>query len=161
VTQLTAYFNPSQTANPRTRGSVRRASGFVQIAIALFDFGRKSGPILDERKRLGQLAASSRSRSGSLALTQVLNRFAENTLPLRPFCFGGINHRLSFVVSNGEVSAMFNEQRNGTIINCSNVNTQLALSEKIAPEECEWKGGDSSNLAGRKTLSNEKTKEPA
>jgi hypothetical protein len=41
-----------------------------------------------------QLAASSRSRSGSLALTQVLNRFAENLLPLRPFCFGGINHRL-------------------------------------------------------------------
>jgi hypothetical protein len=37
VAQLTAYFNPSQTANPRTRGSVRRASGFVQIAIALND----------------------------------------------------------------------------------------------------------------------------
>jgi hypothetical protein len=35
VTQLTAYFNPSPTADPRTRGSVRRASGFVQIAIPL------------------------------------------------------------------------------------------------------------------------------
>src|SRR5258707_3109148 len=28
------YLNPSTTADPRTRGSVRRASGFVQIAIA-------------------------------------------------------------------------------------------------------------------------------
>ena len=27
------YLNPSTTAGPRTRGSVRRASGFVQIAI--------------------------------------------------------------------------------------------------------------------------------
>ena len=35
VTQLTSYFNPSPTADPRTRGSVRRASGFVQIAISL------------------------------------------------------------------------------------------------------------------------------
>ena len=33
-------------------------------------------------------------------------------------------------------------------------------ANKIAHEECGWKGGDSSNLAGRKTLSNEKTKEP-
>jgi hypothetical protein len=33
VTQLTSYFNPSPTADPRTRGSVRRASGFVQIPI--------------------------------------------------------------------------------------------------------------------------------
>jgi hypothetical protein len=33
VTQLASYFNASQTANPRTRDSVRRASGFVQIAI--------------------------------------------------------------------------------------------------------------------------------
>jgi len=29
------YLNPSTTADPRTRGSVRRASGFVQIAIVL------------------------------------------------------------------------------------------------------------------------------
>ena len=29
------YLNPSTTADPRTRGSVRRASGFVQIAITL------------------------------------------------------------------------------------------------------------------------------
>jgi hypothetical protein len=35
VTQLTSYFNPSPTAGPRTRGSVRRASGFVQIAVTL------------------------------------------------------------------------------------------------------------------------------
>jgi hypothetical protein len=35
VTQLTSYFNPSPTADPRTRGSVRRASGFVQIPITL------------------------------------------------------------------------------------------------------------------------------
>jgi len=32
VTQLT-FLNPSTTADPRTRGSVRRASSFVQIAI--------------------------------------------------------------------------------------------------------------------------------
>jgi hypothetical protein len=37
VTQLTAYFNPSPTADPRTRGSVRRASRFVQISIALIN----------------------------------------------------------------------------------------------------------------------------
>jgi hypothetical protein len=35
VTQLTSYFNPLPTADPRTRGSVRRASGFVQIPITL------------------------------------------------------------------------------------------------------------------------------
>jgi hypothetical protein len=35
VTQLTSYFNPSPTADPRTRASVRRASGFVQILITL------------------------------------------------------------------------------------------------------------------------------
>jgi hypothetical protein len=35
VTQLTSFFNPSTTADPRARGSVRRASGFVQIALAL------------------------------------------------------------------------------------------------------------------------------
>jgi hypothetical protein len=34
VTQLTSYFNPSPTADPRTRASVRRASGFVQISIS-------------------------------------------------------------------------------------------------------------------------------
>ena len=33
VTQLTSFFNPSTTADPRARGSVRRASGFVQIPI--------------------------------------------------------------------------------------------------------------------------------
>jgi hypothetical protein len=37
VTQLASYFNPSPTAGPRTRGSVRRASGFVQIPISLVD----------------------------------------------------------------------------------------------------------------------------
>jgi hypothetical protein len=37
VTQFTSYFNPSPTADPRTRGSVRRASGFVQIPISLID----------------------------------------------------------------------------------------------------------------------------
>ena len=37
VTQLASYFNPSPTAGPRTRGSVRRASGFVQIPISLID----------------------------------------------------------------------------------------------------------------------------
>jgi hypothetical protein len=37
VTQLTSYFNPSQTADPRTRGSVPRANRFVQIAIAHID----------------------------------------------------------------------------------------------------------------------------
>jgi hypothetical protein len=37
VTQLTSYFNPSPTVCPGTRGSVRRASGFVQIPIALDD----------------------------------------------------------------------------------------------------------------------------
>jgi hypothetical protein len=41
VAQLTAYFNPSQTANPRTRGSVRRASGFVQISVTLTDHRSK------------------------------------------------------------------------------------------------------------------------
>src|ERR1700686_3347759 len=35
LTQLTSFFNPSTTADPRTRGSVRRASSFVQIAITL------------------------------------------------------------------------------------------------------------------------------
>jgi hypothetical protein len=35
VTQLTSYFNPLPTADPRTRGSVRRASGFVQIPFTL------------------------------------------------------------------------------------------------------------------------------
>jgi len=35
VTQLASHFNPSPTAGPRTRGSVRRASGFVQIPISL------------------------------------------------------------------------------------------------------------------------------
>jgi hypothetical protein len=35
VTQLTSYFTPSPNADPRTRGSVRRASGFVQIAVTL------------------------------------------------------------------------------------------------------------------------------
>jgi hypothetical protein len=29
------YLKPSTTADPRTRGSVRRASGFVQIPITL------------------------------------------------------------------------------------------------------------------------------
>ena len=48
VTQLTSYFNPSPTAGPRTRGSVRRASGFVQIPITLADHG----PILKECNRL-------------------------------------------------------------------------------------------------------------
>ena len=42
VTQLASYFNPSPTAGPRTRGSVRRASGFVQIPISLIDPGRLS-----------------------------------------------------------------------------------------------------------------------
>jgi len=37
VAQLTSSFNPLSTGDPRTRGSVRRASGFVQIAIALND----------------------------------------------------------------------------------------------------------------------------
>src|SRR6202043_1674814 len=41
VTQLTSYFNPSPTADPRTRGSVRRASGFVQISIALIESGKR------------------------------------------------------------------------------------------------------------------------
>ena len=35
VTQLTSSSIPPPTADPRTRGSVRRASGFVQIAITL------------------------------------------------------------------------------------------------------------------------------
>jgi len=38
VTQLTSYFNPSPAAGPRTRGSVRRTSGFVQIALTLIAF---------------------------------------------------------------------------------------------------------------------------
>jgi predicted metalloprotease with PDZ domain len=44
VTQLTSCFNPSPTAGPRTRGSVRRDSGFVQIVIALreTDFGEQT-----------------------------------------------------------------------------------------------------------------------
>jgi hypothetical protein len=33
VAQLTSSFNPLSTADPRARGSVRRASGFVQISI--------------------------------------------------------------------------------------------------------------------------------
>jgi hypothetical protein len=40
VTQLTSYFNPSPTADPRTRGSVRRVSGFVQISTALIEVSR-------------------------------------------------------------------------------------------------------------------------
>jgi hypothetical protein len=35
VAQLTSSFNPLSTADPRARGSVRRASGFVHIAISL------------------------------------------------------------------------------------------------------------------------------
>ncbi|MGA8442815.1 MAG: hypothetical protein WB714_31670, partial [Candidatus Sulfotelmatobacter sp.] len=42
VTQLTSYFNPSPTADSRARGSVRRVSGFVQIAISLVEPGPAS-----------------------------------------------------------------------------------------------------------------------
>ena len=45
VTQLTSYFNPSPTADPRTRGSVRRASGFVQIPISLIYCEENSFPL--------------------------------------------------------------------------------------------------------------------
>jgi hypothetical protein len=43
-----------------------------------------------------------------------------------------------------------------------NENAQLAPSEtKSLNEECGWKGGDSGDSAGEKTLSNEKTTEPS
>jgi hypothetical protein len=35
------YLNPSTAAHPRTRGSVRRASGFVQISVTLSDRDRE------------------------------------------------------------------------------------------------------------------------
>jgi hypothetical protein len=37
VAQLTSSFNPLSTADPRARGSVRRASGFVHIAESLIE----------------------------------------------------------------------------------------------------------------------------
>jgi hypothetical protein len=36
----------------------------------------------------------------------------------------------------------------------------LHRAKKSLNQECGWKGGDSGNSAGEKTLSNEKTKEP-
>jgi hypothetical protein len=38
--------------------------------------------------------------------------------------------------------------------------TQLAPSDHRSSKKCGWKSGDSGELGGRKTLSNEKTKEP-
>jgi len=52
VTQLTSFFNPSTTADPRTRGSVRRASGFVQIAVSLTEI--EMGIIASEGGMLGK-----------------------------------------------------------------------------------------------------------
>lgn len=54
--------------------------------------------------------------SSLLTLVQLLNCLPESLLTKRPFLFGALHHRLALVVTNGEVSAMFDQQRYSVII---------------------------------------------
>jgi hypothetical protein len=60
VTQLASYFNPSPTAGPRKRGSVRRASGFVQII-----HGQEAGGsfVLDDAPGMGIISYAPKKRN--------------------------------------------------------------------------------------------------
>src|SRR6202521_3116719 len=63
VTQLTSYFNPSPTAGPRTRGSVRRASGFVQILVPYRQVRRRRAAAWTQVLPAGALAIGGFVRS--------------------------------------------------------------------------------------------------
>ncbi len=59
-----------------------------------------------------------RPRIFSLTPTPFLNGFAESFLTDRSFLFRSLDDGLTFVVTNVEVSSMFNERWNGVIVDC-------------------------------------------
>ena len=63
---IVTYLNPSTTADPRTRGSVRRASGFVQSAMELIDRSSlQSTDLINKQNQRGRTPCNRASQNSS------------------------------------------------------------------------------------------------